>query len=146
MDLQFYHQQGFEGFFDRNPPADAWFPDPLSRWLFHRLLWNPHIDLKAARADFFKHYYGPAANLMHDLREKIECLMFEKPARKAVDELYTLEEKIDDIMPIVECDDTLATRVKGMQLWIRYCALCKDSEFHEKITHDKEGGRRREEH
>ncbi|MBS7653522.1 DUF4838 domain-containing protein [Candidatus Bathyarchaeota archaeon] len=141
MDMQFYHKQGFEGFFDCNPPADAWFPDPLSRWLYHRLLWNPHIDLKAARADFFKHYYGTAANLMRDLREKVEHLMFEKPTRKVVDELYTLEGKISDIMPIAGCDDILVTRVKGMKLWIQYCALCKDSEFHEKITHHKEEGR-----
>jgi hypothetical protein len=30
-DMRYYHQQGFNGFFDCSPPSSAWFPDPLSR-------------------------------------------------------------------------------------------------------------------
>jgi hypothetical protein len=139
-DIRFYHEQGFDGFFDCNPPSNAWFPDSLSRWFYHRLMWDLDVDLKAARADFFQHYYGAAARAMQEMREAVERLMFGEPSQKVIDELRALEAKSDVASGMAGDDDVLVTRIEGMRLWVHYCALCKESELHEKVTHDKEKG------
>jgi len=140
-DMRFYHQRGFDGFFDCNPPSDAWFPDPLSRWIYHLLMWDLDLDLKSSQDDFFKHYYGPAADAVKESREAVEKLMFEEPSQKVVDELHSLEARFDIASSIASGDKIFVTRIEGMRLWVQYCALCKDSEFHAKVTHDFEKGR-----
>jgi hypothetical protein len=139
-DMRFSHQQGFDGFFDCNPPNGAWFPDALSRWLYGRLMWDLDTDLEAARADFFQHYYGAAAPTMQEVREAVERLMFEEPSHAVIDELHALEKRFDVANIMSGSNDMLTTRIEGMRLWVRYCALCKESELHEKITHDNQKG------
>ena len=140
-DMQYYHQQGFNGFFDCNPPSNAWLPDPLSRWLYKRLLWDLNLDLEAARDDFYQHYYGQAADQMKEVRETVEKIMFQEPSQQSVDALHVLETKFDSTKSIAGGDDLLFTRIKGMGLWVCYCALCKESELHEKVTRDHGKGR-----
>jgi len=140
-DMRYYHQQGFNGFFDCNPPSNTWFPDPLSMWLYSRLLWDLNLDIEAARADFFHHYYGPAADVMQQVRETVEHLMFQDPSQQVINELQSLEAKCEASVAMVCGDDVLTKRIQSMRLWVRYCALCKESEFHEKVTHDKERGK-----
>ncbi|MEM3693074.1 MAG: DUF4838 domain-containing protein [Candidatus Bathyarchaeia archaeon] len=140
-DLKYYHQQGFDGFFDCNPPSNTYFPDPLSWWLYTRLLWDINLDLKAAREDFFINYYGPVADDVRRVREAVEDLMFQGPSQEIIDELRSLKARCEAILSKVVNDDALAKRVEGMRLWVHYCALCKESEFHEKVTMDKEKGK-----
>jgi len=140
-DMRFYRDMGFDGFFDCNPPSGVWFPDPLSRWLYHRLLWDVDLDLKAAREDFFRNYYGSLAESIREARETVERLMFEEPSEGVVAGLRNLAARLEGVEKSVMGDNTLALRVKGFRLWVYYCALCKESEYHEKVTHDKEKGR-----
>ena len=135
-EMQFYHEQGFDGFFDCNPPHDVWFPDSLSRWLYHRLLWNVILDLEAAKNDFFDHYYGPAAKNARETREAVENLIFEEPSRNAIDGLCRLEDRLEPLIEASADDALLLKRVKRMRIWIRYCRLCKESEFYENVTRD----------
>jgi len=136
-DIRFYKEHGFDGFFDCCPPGGAWWPDPLSRWLYHRLLWDVDLDLQAARRDFFEHYYGPAAQGVREIREAVEELMFEPPCTEVVDKLKALEPKLDKIRTK---DETIGKRLRSFRLWVRYCALCKESELHQKVTKDQEKG------
>jgi len=48
--------------------------------------------------------------------------------------------KSSDVASAIAGDDVLVTRIEGMRLWVRYCALCKEGELHEKVTHDKSNG------
>ena len=139
-DMRFYHTKGFDGFFDCNPPSGVWWPAPLSRWLYHRLQWEVNLDLAAARADFLEHYYGPVAGPIREAREAIERLMFETPGEGVVNELRGLDAKLGDTEKTSASDPVLSARVKGFRIWAQYCALCKESEFHEKVTHDDEKG------
>ncbi|HIE51956.1 MAG TPA: DUF4838 domain-containing protein [Armatimonadetes bacterium] len=139
-DMRFYYEKGFDGFFDCNPPSGVWWPDPLSRWLYHRLMWDVNLDLAAARADFFQHYYGPVADTIRAARETVERLMFEEPSEDVVAQLRNLAVQLEETEESVADDEPLTTRIKGFRVWVHYCALCKESEYHEKVTHDKEKG------
>ena len=139
-DMRFYQKKGFDGFFDCNPPHDVWWPDPLSRWLYHRLQWDVNLDLASARADFFEHYYGPAASPVREARETVERVMFEPPGEAAVNALRALDAKLGEAEKAAANDATLSARVKGLRVWAQYGALCKESELHEKVTHDDEKG------
>ncbi len=139
-EMKFYLEQGFNGFFNCNPPCGALFPDPLSRWLYRRLLWDVDLDLEAARRDFFQHYYGPLAEEMGAVREEVERLMFEPPSKEVVEKLRALDNRMEEALRKAK-DDLLRRRIKGLRLWVRYCALAKESEYHEKVTRDGRQGR-----
>jgi hypothetical protein len=139
-DMHFYHHKGMDGFYDCNPPSGVWWPDPLSRWLYHRLLWDVNLDLASARADFFEHYYGPCAPPVRDAREAIERLIFEPPTEAVMAELRALDAKLSEAQKAAGADAILAARVKGFAIWTQYCVLCRESELHEKVTHDDEKG------
>jgi len=139
-EIRFYLGQGFNGFFNCNPPSGALFPDPLSRWLYRKLLWDVDLDIEAARRDFFEHYYGPAAGVAREVREEIERLMFEPPSAEVVGRLKALKPKIEEALKRAT-DDLLRRRLKGMSIWVEYCALAKESELHEKVTKDAKKGK-----
>jgi hypothetical protein len=140
-DIRYYYQRGFDGFFDCNPPSNTWFPDPLSWWLYTRLLWDAGLDIRAAREDFFRNYYGSEAETMRKVREAVEDMMFQEPSQNIIDQLRSLEADCEESLARVRSDETLAKRIEGMRLWVHYCSLCKESEFHEKVTVDKERGK-----
>jgi hypothetical protein len=107
-------------------------------------LWDLSLDLEAARDDFFRHYYGPAADRSIEMKEPratAEKIMFQEPSQQAVDDLRTLETKFDAALSASGDGSLLYERIEGMRLWVRYCALCKESELHEKNTHDYQKGR-----
>ena len=140
-EIRFYRDQGFNGFFDCNPPSGALFPDPLSRWLYRRLLWDVDLDVGAARRDFFEHYYGPAAEAVRRVREEAERLMFEPPSEEVVARLRALGARMREVEGSAGGDEALRRRLKAMRLWVEYCALAKESEFHEKVTKNPDRGR-----
>lgn len=141
-EIRFYLRQGFNGFFDCNPPSGVWFPDPLSRWIYHQLLWDVQLNLETAYQDFFDHYYGPLAGLMRRIRFEVEGLMFEPPSREVLKALRDLEGECAAALEGIGDERLqLQRRVKGMHLWVQYCVLSKESEFHEKVTQDRERGR-----
>jgi hypothetical protein len=41
----------------------------------------------------------------------------------------------------VGSDETIKQRIEVMKLWVHYCALAKESEYHVKITRNREKGR-----
>ena len=132
-DMRCLPAQGFEGFFDCCPPFATWWPDPLNRWLFDRLLWDVDLDVPAARKDFFTNYYGPAAGPAREVRESIEKIMFEPPAEAAVEGIQRFKEPLDKLAPD---DPILSIRLEALRVWVESCALCKRSELHEKVTHN----------
>jgi hypothetical protein len=150
-EMRFYLAQGFNGFFDCDPPSGAFFPDPLRKWLYRKLLWNINLNIESAKRDFFENYYGPAGKIVQEVREEAERLMFEEmrwpmwsPAHYAdrpIKRLRELETKLDEAIVKVSNDEILKQRVEVMKLWLRYCALVKESEYHVKITRDRGKGR-----
>jgi hypothetical protein len=48
---------------------------------------------------------------------------------------------LDEAIAKVGNDEILRQRIEVMKLWVRYCALAKESEYHVKITRDREKGR-----
>jgi hypothetical protein len=150
-EMKFYLAQGFNGFFDCDPPSSAFFPDPLRKWIYRKLLWDVNLDIEAAKRDFFQNYYGPAAKIVREVREEAEKLMFEdikwpmwSPAHYAdrpIKRLRELETRLDEAIAKVGNDEVLKQRIEVMKIWLRYCALAKESEYHIKITRDKQKGR-----
>jgi len=150
-EMRFYLSQGFNGFFDCDPPSGAFFPDPLRKWLYRKLLWDINLDIAAAKRDFFRNYYGPAASIVAAVRDEAERLMFEEikwpmwsPAHyadKPINRLKELEAKLDQAIAKVGSDETIKQRIAIMKLWVRYCALAKESEYHVKITRSRDKGR-----
>lgn len=100
-----------------------------------------NLDIEAARQDFFEHYYGAAAEKIKRVREEVERSMFEPPSETAVGQLRALDTEFDAALLQVGDEEALQRRIQAMRLWVRYCALCKESEFHEKVTQDAEKGR-----
>ncbi|MEA3476810.1 MAG: DUF4838 domain-containing protein [Bacteroidota bacterium] len=139
-DMRFYHQKGFNGFFDCCPPYGAWWPDPLSRRLYHRLLWDVDLDVAAARSEFFERYYGSVADVVRTARETVEKVMFDEPSQQGIEILRALSVPLANAEMEVMTDEKRSLRVKGFRLWVHYCALCKESEYHQKITKNKEKG------
>jgi hypothetical protein len=150
-EMRFYRSQGFNGFFDCDPPSGAFFPDPLRKWLYRKLLWDVNLDIEAAKRDFFRNYYGAAGNIVRAVRDEVEHLMFEEmkwpmwsPAHYAdqpIHRLRELEVKLDEALAKVGSDETIKQRIEVMKLWVHYCALAKESEYHVKITRNREKGR-----
>ncbi len=149
-EMRFYLAQGFNGFFDCDPPS-VFFPDPLLKWLYRKLLWDVNLDIEAAKRDFFQNYYGPAARIVREVRDEVEKLMFEEikwpmwsPAHYAdrpIKRLRELEAKLDEAIEKVGDDEILKQRIRVMKLWVHYCALAKESEYHIKITREGKKGR-----
>ncbi len=78
------------------------------------------------------------------MREAVEKLMFEEPSQRVIDAIHLALHALEAGFEAARSaggDRLLATRIEGMRLWVRYCALCKESELHEKVTHDYEKGR-----
>lgn len=150
-EIRFYLAQGFNGFFDCDPPSGVFFPDPLRKWLYRKLLWDVNLDIEAAKRDFFQNYYGQAAKIVREVREEVERLMFEdmkwpmwSPAHYAdrpLKRLRELEARLDEAISKVGEDEILRQRIQVMKLWVQYCALAKESEYHQKITRDRQKGR-----
>ncbi len=150
-EMRFYLTEGFNGFFDCDPPSGAFFPDPLRKWLYRKLLWEINLDIESAKSDFFQNYYGPAAKIVRDIREEVEKLMFEdikwpmwSPPHYAdhpIKRLRELETRLDEALEKVGNEEILKQRIQVMKSWVRYCALAKESEYHIKITRDKQKGR-----
>lgn len=132
-DIRYYRDQGFDGFFDCNPPHGAWFPDPLHRRIYARLLWDTGLDIEAESADFFANYYRKLAPTVREVREGVEAAMFAPPSDDALKRLKELVPRLDAL----KADDPiLRDRLKSFGLWVRYCALCKETEFYEKVSKD----------
>lgn len=138
-DIAFYRDKGFDGFYNCNPPARTWWPDPLSKWIYAELLWDVDLDLEAAVSDFFANYYGPAASVMRKAREGLEQLMFAPPSREAVEKLEALSEEFDRALRMVAGDKLRETRIKAARLHAQYAALCKKSEYLERVAKDYAG-------
>ncbi|MBM3858210.1 MAG: DUF4838 domain-containing protein [Verrucomicrobia bacterium] len=136
-DMRFYRAQGFDGFFDCCPPFAAFWPDPLNRWLYHRLLWDLNLDVAAARRDFFAHYYGAAAEPARAVREEMEKLMFEPPTEAVVAAIRKAALRVD---PQATNDPMSRIRLQALRLWVDYCSLCKESECHEQPAGDAQRG------
>jgi hypothetical protein len=47
----------------------AWRARILQQYILAKALWNPRLDVAKLKADFFQHYYGPAAAQMQAYRE-----------------------------------------------------------------------------
>jgi S-methylmethionine-dependent homocysteine/selenocysteine methylase len=54
--------------------------------------------------------------------------------------LRELEKKLDEIAKWSK-DEIIKKRIEVLKLWVSYCALAKESEYHIKITRDKEKGK-----
>ncbi len=149
-EVRFYLAQGFNGFFDCDPPSGAFLPDPLRKWLYRKLLWDVNLDIEAAKRDFFQNYYGSAAKIVREVREEVERLMFEdikwpmwSPphyADRPLKKLRELEARLDGAIAKVGNDEVLRQRIEVMKLWVGYCALVKESEYH-RVMRDRQKGR-----
>jgi hypothetical protein len=62
-------------------------------------------------------------------------------ADRPIKRLRELETKLDEAIAKVGDDEILKQRIQVMKLWVRYCALAKESEYHIKITRDRQKGR-----
>lgn len=140
-EMEFYLEKGFNGFFDCSPPSDILWPSPLSRWLYQQLMWDVDLDVQAARRDFFAHYYGPAAGAAGQVRTRVEKLMYGEPSEEAVEQLRGLTDELDDDISGAGAQSVLGRRLRGLKLWVRFCAMCKQSQRHRRVTHDTEKGR-----
>ena len=65
-DLQFYAENRFagvlpEGVTDAATDAPGWAMNHMTYWLYHKLSWNPYIDLDAEVEYFCNKVYGPEA-------------------------------------------------------------------------------------
>ena len=150
-EMRFYLDQGFNGFFDCDPPHGVFFPDPLNKWLYRKLLWDVNLDIETAKRDFFQNYYGRAAQIVRAVREEAERLLFEEIkwamwspphyADRPIIRLRQLEARLDEAITQVGNDTILRQRIEVMKVWVRYCALAKESEYHVKITRDRQRGR-----
>jgi len=136
-DIRFYRDNGFDGFYDCSPPAAVWWPDPLSKWLYAELLWDAELDLESATADFFAHYYGPAAEAMRRARETVETCMRGDPSQESLQTLRDLDATFGDALRLVREDEVLRTRIKAARLHAQYCALCLESEVAQRVVGDK---------
>lgn len=67
--------------------------------------------------------------------------MFEEPSEAVLEPLRGLEEPLAQEEQKAGQDSLLANRLRAFRLWVHYCLLCKESEFHEKVSRDKERGR-----
>ena len=139
-EMQFYLRQGFSGFYDCAPPSGVLWPDPLSRWLYHRLQWNVDLDLQAARRDFFTHYYQDAADVAQSTRESVEDLMHADPSQDAVKKLEGLVPDLNEAIEKAGAESKLGRRLRGLKLWVQYCAMCKQSQYYLKVTKETEKG------
>jgi hypothetical protein len=154
-EMLFYLNQNFNGFFDCSPPSSVLFPDPLSKWIYRKLLWDINLNIEEAKLDFYRNYYGDFANIIQKIREEVEQLMFEDmklpmgfPAHHAdrpIKRLKELETQLDEMIKKIRKDEILKQRIEVMKLWVRYCTFVKESEYHAKITRDKEKGKKVEE-
>jgi hypothetical protein len=149
-EMNFYLSCGFNGFFDCDPPSGVFFPDPLNKYIYRKLLWDTSLDIEEIKTDFYKNYYGSFAKIVREVREEVEKLMFEEmkwpmwsPDHYAdipIKRLRELEKKLDEIAKWSK-DEIIKKRIEVLKLWVSYCALAKESEYHIKITRDKEKGK-----
>lgn len=66
-DMKTYHRNGVAGVFAQGSyQSHGGNLAELKAWLIAKLLWNPDADVPALIDDFFKGYYGPAAEPMLD--------------------------------------------------------------------------------
>lgn len=133
-EMRFYFEQGFDGFSNCDPPTSCVFPDPLNKWLYYRLLWDVNLDVAAARHDFFTHYYGPAGEVMEKVRTDVERLMHEPPSLAGVEQLQGLSVSVETTLEQIGNDELLRKRIGAMSLWVKYCSLCKESQYHVETT------------
>jgi len=150
-EMQFYLAKGFDGFYNCDPPSGAFFPDPLCKFIYRKLLWNVDLDIEEIKRDFYQNYYGPAAKIVRAVREEAERLVFEDIkwplwgvphyADTPIKRLKELEVQLDEAMVKFGNEEILKQRITVLKLWVGYCALAKESEYHVKITRNKEKGR-----
>jgi len=76
--IQFFVNHGVKGIFEEGnyAPGGGGEMAELRAYLLAKLLWNPDYDCEKAIHDFLEHYYGPAAEPMHNylrmLHDKVQ--------------------------------------------------------------------------
>ena len=68
--FQEYEKLGFIGVYSETHPC--WGPQGANLYLYLRLLWNPHLDLKVELERYCRDFYGPAAAPMLRYHEALE--------------------------------------------------------------------------
>jgi hypothetical protein len=66
------HERGVRAYFSQVMPV--WPYDALTTWLTYRLLWDPTADPEVLAKEFYREFYGPAADSMQAFLEKAEAV------------------------------------------------------------------------
>lgn len=69
--FQEYEKLGFIGAYSETHPC--WGPQGNNLYFYLRLLWNPHLDLRAELESYCRDFYGPAAASMQRYHEALEA-------------------------------------------------------------------------
>ncbi len=70
-------------FTQMKPDADWWFR--LNQYVTARCLWNPDLNIDALLQDFYRSYFGPAAEPMGTLYDLVETAYVQEPGRALYD-------------------------------------------------------------
>lgn len=57
-EVPYAYEHGVKGWRVETPPS--WANDPVTHWVFSKLMWNAHADVDALVDDFHRNFYGPA--------------------------------------------------------------------------------------
>ncbi len=75
VDIPYYHQHGARHMHYMHCTTRNWGTRALTNYHLARLLWDPELDSQALLADYFARRYGPAADVMRRLYDRLDTAL-----------------------------------------------------------------------